>query len=415
MNSREKLTRALNHEDGPIPLDLGSTPVTGAHVTVVEGLRKHFGLEKRPVKVYDPYQMLGEFEDDLKKALGIDILGVSTPQTIFGFPLEQYKEWTAPWGQDLLVPGEFQVTASENGLSIYPQGDISVRPCALMPPSGYFFDTLIRQDPIDESALNPEDNLEEFGIVSDDDLDYYEARTATARASGSGVITLLPGMAFGDIALVPAPFLKSPRGIRDIAEWYISTAIRKDYVRAIFDKQLEYALQNLVLLHNRIGERVDVVYLCGTDFGTQTGTFCSLTTFNELWKPYYREINDWIHRNTSWKTFKHCCGSVIDFIEPFIDCGFDILNPVQCSALNMDPKILKDRFGDRIVFWGGGVDTQHTLPFGAPEEVRKQVLERCEIFSRNGGFVFSAIHNIQARVPIENVIALFDALQEWGG
>jgi uroporphyrinogen-III decarboxylase len=126
-------------------------------------------------------------------------------------------------------------------------------------------------------------------------------------------------------------------------------------------------------------------------------------------------MNGWIHKNTSWKTFKHSCGAVEKFMESFIESGFDIINPVQCSATGMDPAHLKEKYGDRLVFWGGGLDTQQTLPFGTPAEVRKQVLERCETFFKNGGFVFDTIHNIQALTPVENIVAMVDAVREFNG
>jgi uroporphyrinogen-III decarboxylase len=126
-------------------------------------------------------------------------------------------------------------------------------------------------------------------------------------------------------------------------------------------------------------------------------------------------MNDWIHANTAWKTFKHSCGAVSGFIDTFIDAGFDILNPVQCSATGMDPRKLKERWGDRITFWGGGIDTQRVFPFGTPDEVRAQVLERLEIFSPGGGYIFNTIHNIQAKTPVQNIIAMLDAINEFNG
>jgi uroporphyrinogen-III decarboxylase len=141
----------------------------------------------------------------------------------------------------------------------------------------------------------------------------------------------------------------------------------------------------------------------------------SQETFVEMYKPYYKKVNDWIHQNTSWKIFYHTCGAVEPLIADFIDMGMDILNPVQCSAAGMDPAHLKKTYGDRIVFWGGGVDTQRTLPAGTPGEVRSQVRERLETFSPGGGFVFAAIHNIVAKVPPENIIAMIDAIREFRG
>lgn len=162
-----------------------------------------------------------------------------------------------------------------------------------------------------------------------------------------------------------------------------------------------------------MGDAVQAVFVCGTDFGTQTSAFCSDATFRELWLPYYRRVNDWIHAHTPWKTFKHSCGSVVRFLDSFVDAGFDILNPVQCSAAGMDPEMLKAKYGDRLTFWGGGVDTQKTLPFGSPDEVREEVLRRCEIFASGGGFVFNTIHNIQYGTPVRNIVAMLDAVREF--
>ena len=385
------------------------------HCTCVAALRDHYGLEKRRVKIHEPYQMLGLLETDLLDAMGVDTVGVEGISTIFGFAPADWKEWTTPWGQDVLVPGKFNVMQNEKGTYMYPEGDTSAEPSGHMPASGYFFDSIIRQPEIDDDELNPEDNLEEFTLLTDEDLGKIKAFAKTAAATGRAVVGGIAGTAFGDIALVPAPFLKEPKGIRDIEEWYVSTVIRKDYIHEVFTRQTEIALANLEKVAAAIGDLMDVIVICGTDFGTQSGTFCSPDTYDELWQPYYKKINNWIHANTSWKTFKHSCGAVENFMSRFIASGFDIINPVQCSASGMDPQTLKDRYGDQLVFWGGGVDTQHVLPFGTPEEVREQVLERCEIFSKGGGFVFDAIHNVQAQTPTENIVAMIDAVHEFNG
>jgi uroporphyrinogen-III decarboxylase len=128
--------------------------------------------------------------------------------------------------------------------------------------------------------------------------------------------------------------------------------------------------------------------------------------------PYYKKVNNWIHQNTGWKTFKHSCGSVGTLLELFIESGFDIINPVQINAEGMDPVTLKRKFGDRIVFWGGGVDTQGVFAFGTPLQVKEQVKKQCSILNNNGGFVFNTVHNIQANVPFENVVAMLEALRE---
>ncbi len=415
MTSRERLTAALNHRTPDrIPIDFGGTGVTGIHASVVAQLRDHFGLERRPVKIHEPYQMLALVEDDLADAMGLDVEGVFGPKTLFGFPTREWKPFSL-WGElDVLVPGDFNTTLDANGdLLIYPEGDMSVPPSGRMPKGGHFFDTIIRQEPIDDERLDASDNLEEFGPIDDTGLQHYREAAAGVAHSRRGVIAGLPGTALGDIALVPGPFLKHPKGIRDVAEWYVSTRARRDYIHQIYERQVEQALANLARIYAEVGNAFDAVFVCGTDFGTQTSSFCSAATFNELWLPYYKRINGWIHENTTWKTFKHSCGAVGRFIPSFIECGFDILNPVQCSATGMDPRQLKKEYGSSLVFWGGGVDTQKTLPFGTPAEVRREVLDRCEIFSRDGGFVFNSIHNIQAGTPVENVVAMLDAVHEF--
>jgi hypothetical protein len=398
-----------------VAVDFGGSAVTGIHVSCVAALRDYYGLEKRPVKVHEPYQMLGLVEEDLREAMGIDVAGVVGRNTMFGFPITDWKPWTFN-GLDVLVPGAFNITYDTNGdILIYPEGDMTVPPSGRMPAGGQFFDSIIRQKPFDEDNLNVADNLEEFSPIKDADLAHLAGMAAAARATGSGVLANFGGTAFGDIALVPGPFLKDPKGIRDITEWYVSTSSRQSYVHAIFEKQCETALANLAKVHAVVGDNVDAVFTCGTDFGTQTSAFCSVKTFRSLYFPYYKQVNDWIHKHTTWKTFKHSCGSVERYYESFIECGFDILNPVQCSAAGMDPELLKQKYGDRLVFWGGGVDTQRVLPFGTPAEVREQVLRRCQIFAPQGGFVFNAIHNVQAATPVENIVAMINAVGEYGG
>lgn len=417
MTGRERILKSLNHKaPDRVAIDFGGTPVSGMHVTAIAALREHFGLEKRPVKLTEPYQMLGEIDDELLDILGIDTIGLAPPNTMFGFKNENWKEFKAPWGQELLVSEHFNVRDNgEGGLLMFPEGDVNVPPSGLMPQGGFFFDSIVRQEPVDDNNLNVKDNQEEFEELSEEDLDYFSRMAEKLKSSERAVIGNIGGTAIGDIALVPAPFLKHPKGIRDIQEWYLSTLMRQDYLHEIFNFQTEMAIKNLEAAYKVIGNVMDVVFICGTDFGTQTSSFCSTETFDQLYAPYYKRMNAWIHENTSWKTFKHSCGAVEPFIPHFIESGFDIVNPVQCSATGMDPKTLKERYGDQITFWGAGVDTQKTLPFGTPEEVRKEVLERCEVFAPNGGFVFNSIHNVQAKTPIDNLVAMFDAVKEHNG
>ena len=415
--ARSRVAAALAHQTPDrVPVDFGSTSVSGIHVSCVAALRRHYGLQPAAVKVIDPGAMLGEIAPDLQLAMGIDTEGIRPRSVRFGFPAAGWKPWRLYDGTEVLVPGGFNVTIDANGDTLmHPRGDVTLPPSARMPKGGYFFDAIIRQQAFEEDDLRPEDNLEEYGPVSDADLDHWERVAGAARAAGRAVVASFGGTAFGDIALVPGVGLPNPKGIRDVTEWYMSIRSRRDFIHRVFDGQCEIALANLERIAARVGDGVDVVNVCGTDFGTQKSSFCSVETFRELWLPYYRRINDWVHRRTNWKTFKHSCGAVSKFIPSFLDAGFDILNPVQCSAAGMDPRELKAAYGGRMVFWGGGVDTQQVLPFGTPAEVRAQVLERCEALAPGGGFVFNAIHCIQAGTPVANIVAMLDAVREFNG
>jgi hypothetical protein len=412
-SSRENFIKTINHKQPDnVVVDFGSTGVTGIHVLIVEKLRRHYGLEKKPVKVVEPYQMLGEIDADLLKAMDIDVIGLFSAKNMFGVLNDNWKVHKTLWGQEVLFPGEFNYTYNDNGdILMYPEGDTSVPPSGMMPKSGYFFDALDRQQPVDDSKLTVEDNLEEFGHITEPELEYWK-NTVSSLGNNKAVIASLGGTALGDIALVPAINLKHPKGIRGIEEWYISTLIREDLVKDIYDRQTDIAIENYKLLSGVIGDKIDVVFTCGTDFGTQNSTFCSTETYDRVWLPYYKKVNDWIHQNTNWKTFKHSCGAVEPLMSHFIESGFDIINPVQINASGMDPKMLKEKYGDHLVFWGGGVDTQGAFAFGTPQEVKDQVRRQCEILNKNGGFVFNTVHNIQANVPFENVVAMLEALKD---
>jgi len=415
MTSKERLQATLNHKQpDKMVVDFGSNAVTGIHVLMVEKLRDYYGLEKRPVKVIEPYQMLGEVENDLLEILGVDVIGLWGKNNMFGIPQENFKSFTTFWGQEILVPENFNTQIDDNGdLLIFPKGDTSVLASAKMPNSSYFFDAIIRQEPIDDELLTAGDNLEEFTIVSDIDLAFWRKQTENAVKSGKGIIANFGGTGLGDVALVPGMNLKNPKGIRDITEWYMSTVMRQDLLHEIFNRQTDIAIENFKKYYEVVGESIDAVFICGTDFGTQNSTFCSSDTYEELYAPYYRKMNNWIHQNTGWKTFKHCCGAVEPFMKNFIDSGFDIINPVQISATGMVPEHLKKEYGNYLTFWGGGVDTQQMLPYGKPSDIREQVLRLCEIFSKNGGFVFNSVHNIQANVPVKNVVAMIEAVKEF--
>lgn len=391
---------------------MGSTPVTSIAASTYSQLRTALGLPANPVKVNEPFQLLGEVEDDVRERLGIDTVGIWMPTTLFGFRNEGWKPWKLQDGTDVLVSKRFETTVDANGdVLIYAKGDRSAPPSGRLPKGGYYFDSIIRQGPLDEDHLDPQDWAEQFGGFSDEDLKYLERTTDEYyRNTDYALVGDFWDGGLGDIALVPGPMLPYPKGVRDPELWYEFLGTHPDYIQGIFELQTVTALKNLALYRQAVGDKIEVLVMSGTDFGTQRSPIISCEMFRRLWKPYYRRLNDWVHQHTPWRIFYHSCGAIAPLLDDFIEMGVDILNPVQCSAAGMDPAMLKAKYGAKLVFWGGGVDTQHTLPFGTPVEVRQQVRERARILGAGGGFVFNTIHNIQARTPVKNLLAMFEAV-----
>ena len=419
LSSRGRVQLALNHkEPDRVPLDLGGTVTTGMHVSSVYALRQALALDEpgTPVKVVDAYQMLGETKPDLVEALGVDVVALNSrgsypTHTIYGFLNMGWKQWTLFDGTPVLVPERFNTeTAPAGDILQYPEGDKAAEPCARMPVGGWYFDAMIRQTPIHDDELKAEDNLEELNLLSDQELELLAQQVAKLYSeTDKAIVGRIPGTDFGNVGLVPGMGLKNPKGIRDIEEWYVSHITRQDYIYQMFERQSEIALANLERFYRAVSDRIDVLFITGADFGAQKGPLISPELYRRLYKPFHKRVNDWVHEHTNWRTFIHSCGAVRKHIRDFIEAGFDVLNPVQTSAAGMDPMELKNTFGSQIVFWGAGIETQTTLPNGTPDEVRIEVLERLEIFKPGGGYIFGPIHNIQPKVPPENILAMYRA------
>ncbi len=208
MNSRQRVEAALHHQQPDrVPLDLGATPVTGMHVSSVYRLRQALKLDPpgTPVKVMEAYQMLGEIAPDLQDLLGVDVVGLGGAKSFFGFQYDDWKPWTTFDGTPVLVPGGFRTDPEPNGdILMYPEGDCSVPPSGRMPKGGFYFDTIVRQEPIDDDKLNVEDNLEEFGPISDELLEHFTNEAdRLSKTTDRAIVANFGGTAFGDIALVP--------------------------------------------------------------------------------------------------------------------------------------------------------------------------------------------------------------------
>ncbi|HIR76322.1 MAG TPA: methyltransferase [Candidatus Choladousia intestinipullorum] len=419
MTSRERVIAAINHRESDyVPLDLGSNGQTGMNASTLYKLRKAYGLEEHPIRICEPFQMLGEIEEDLLKKVGADVVPLWNKGNLMGLSNNCTKPWKMTDGTPVWMPDNFEYDVDGKGdIFVYPCGDRTAPYSVHMTNDGFFFDNIDRAPEYDEDNLTPvEDFRENYTVKTEEDCKYWEEQSRRLfETTDYGIMGVLGGMGLGDSAEIPGPFVKHPKGIRKFDEWIMAHLLYPEYIEAVFEYQTEVMLKNLEMYKQAVGDRIQIIWISGTDFGSQNATIYSKNIFQELYKPYYKKVNDWVHQNTNWKTFYHCCGAVSELIPDFIDMGVDILNPVQCSAAGMDAQKLKDTYGDKIVFWGGGVDTQKTLPMGTPEEVRKEVLKRLEIFSKGGGYVFTSIHNIVAKVPAENLAAMYDAVREFRG
>ena len=404
MTSRERVRQALDHgEPDRVPIDLGATVMSGIMAHALVSLREHLGLPRRPVRVYEVFQMLGDMEPDLVERLGVDVLAVEPPVLFFGLRRENYKPWTFWDGTELHMPGQFRVEQDAGGnLLLHHEGDPAQPVAGRMPANGYYFDMPAMIDSHDDFEPPPLSDIREENHLTTEELEFLQARAEHLRATTDKALLL---GCWGKVGL-PA--------VGSIPDFLVLMATDPGYVRDLFAIRTETAIANLERLQPYLGDLIDIIGLDGSDYGSQKTELFSPDWFAELHVPYLRQQNDWIHSNTSWKTWQHTCGSITRILPALVDTQVDIINPVQCSAAGMDPQWLKDTFGNDLVFWGGGVDTQRTLPFGTPEEVAQEVAERIDVFAPGGGYVFNPIHNVQYGTPPENIVAAFDAARTAG-
>ncbi len=393
MLPRERVLCALNHQEPDrVPIDLGGTRQSGIAASAYHRLKQHLGIGT-PTRVYDLYQMLAEVERPILERFGADVVGLNRKAVAFGIRNEDWKPWRLFDGTPVEVPGGFRPVEEEDGsLTLYhPDG----RPMARMPKDGFYFDRLDKYP----GAAHADPDTLELPLLSQRELD--ELRVAAEA--------LYRNTDFAVIAPLGPPYeLFFGLGTGDFSAWMITLAQEPDYVQALYERLTEAWIENLRRFTSAVGEFVQIVQF-NDDLGTQDAPFLSPRMFRRLIFPFYKRGLDWIHEHTHFKVFMHNDGAIFDFIPTLIEMGVDILNPIQTTARGMDPRRLKEQFGDRLTFWGGSCDCQRTLPFGTPEQVAAEVEAHIAALAPGGGYVFASVHNIQANCPPENIAAMFDA------
>jgi uroporphyrinogen-III decarboxylase len=278
-----------------------------------------------------------------------------------------------------------------------------------MPKSGFYFDfirTTMSDHKIDPSAFRPS------ATVSDEELEAFRSRAEFLHAHTDKAIFGWGASIsfFGLSALLSDNITQG-----SLDEWLCMLMVDKAAANDMMARATDAAIERLKLYHQAAGDKVMVWGVASDDAGTQRGPLLQPELFREMILPHYKRFCRWVHEHTPYKTFLHSCGSVREYVGDWIEAGIDILNPVQISAANMEPQRLAREFGGRLVFWGGGCDTQNVLPRCTPQEIREHVRANIEAFGRkDGGFVFNQVHNIQPDFPVENVEAMLQAAWEFG-
>ncbi len=414
MTSRERVLAAINHEiPDKVPVDLGSTVVSGISATAYYHLRRALGLPEQPVKILEMLQFVARVDDDVREALGVDTAPLPYPVDSNGLRYQNLIPFTTPNGIPSLVSGGTQWDTLEDGsVVMYAAGDRNYPPSTRMLSDGMFFDNIAERLPdFDEDNLTPrEDYKDDFNVIPEEIAAELERESRRLYDETQyAVVGQFPGALLGDAGTVPNSSLRQPKGIRKLEDYLMAHILYPEYLEEIYAMQTEIVMKNLEIYKQAVGERIQVVLMSTADYGNQNGEMLPPEIFRSMYKPLYKKMNDWVHANTGWKTMFHTCGSVVNLLDDYVEMGVDILNPVQTSARGMDANMLKEKYGEKMTLWGGGIDTQGTLPFGSPAEVREEAYGRMKLFSRGGGYVFNGIHNIVGKTPIENVIALYDA------
>ena len=408
MNSRERVLKAVNYEQPDrVPIDLGAIRASGISAVVYDQLKKRMGIES-PTRIHDPMQILAELDMDVIDRLHVDVLPLEPSSA--GWARQVASEGVPRklfCGLEVFFPTGTRIETEAEGSWVLLDGD--GKAWARMPKNGYYFDFIrptMARNRIDPDAFQPSDTVPEEELRAFEDHGRHFFESTDKALLGWGASISLVGLS----ALLSDNITQG-----SLDEWLVMLATEKETAHEMMGRYVDAVIKQTESYYQAVGDYCFAWGVASDDAGTQRSELLSPELFSEMITPHYKRLCDWVHGHTSWKTYLHSCGAISRYIPDWIDAGIDILNPVQISAEGMEPQGLMDEFGGKIVFWGGGCDTQEVLPHGTPEEVREHVRRNIEVFtSGTGGFVFTQVHNIQQDVPVENVEAMLAAAYEFG-
>lgn len=407
MTSRERVLAAIQHkEPDKVPVDMGATPSSGISAIAYGRLADYLGLESSRTRIYDVVQELAQPEEEILRRFGIDVVDIGRA---FNGGDEDWYDITLSDGSGAQYPVWFRPRRDGEDLKVYRDDGTHI---ATKPGGATFFDQTYF--PYADGYPDTFDDLPEamekvlWAALVHSPWDHAGEEDFWKKLRQRGM-KLREETDYALVIVAGCNLFEWGTFLRRMDNFLMDLYTEPEEVERLLDALLEQHFDVLEKVCEAVGDIADILRF-GDDLGMDTGPFMSPEIYRRLFKPRHKQLCEFVHKNSGMKTYLHSCGSIYRLIPDLIDAGYDILNPVQTNAAEMDPKTLKEEFGKEICFWGGGADTRTVLNNGTAEEVRRHVRERLEIFSPGGGFVFNTVHNIMPDVPPENIVAMFDEI-----
>ena len=410
MTSRERVMAAIGHKQPDyVPLDLGSTPSSGISAIAYNNLKKHLGITGGQTRIYDVVQQVAQPEMEILDRFGVDVLDIGR---VFNEKDEDWHEVTLADGSIGHYPNWFHPEKQPNGdYHVYDEEGTLI---AKMPVGATFFDQTYFPY-VEDYPDNYEDLDHQMGKVlwsalvhspwdHGGDKDFYKTlreKTLKLRESTDKALMITCGCNLFEWGTF----------LRRIDNFLMDTYADEENVKALVEQLMIRHMATLEKVCESVGDIVDILRF-GDDLGMDTGMFMSREKYQTLFKPYHTKLNEYVHKHSKMKTLLHSCGSIYPIIPDLIEAGYDVLNPIQTTAYQMDPEVLKREFGKDITFWGGGCNTRTILNHASPREVYEYSRRMIDIFNQDGGFVFNQEHNIMPDVPPENILAMYQAVED---
>jgi len=400
MTSRERVLAALAHrEPDRIPVDLGASESSGIHGIAYNHLKQHLGLSGGRTQIYDLSQTIAKVEPEVLDHVGADALPLLIEP-------RRWKPWELMDGSPCEVPAGADLRrTSRGGLELW-SGNTVVAVC---PHSSYYLDT--SYSPLEKASTAADieaglAHVRSFDWPAFNDETFADLRVKAQALRENSDRAIVGGLWVHVFA--------AGQTLRGFENFMMDLLADKPLAHALMGRLVDCYAERVEQYVAAVGEFCDVIQV-NDDLGTQNGLQLSLSTYREMIKPHHARLWKQIKDLSGKPLLLHSCGSIYDALPDLIEMGVDAINPVQVAAANMDSAKLKREFGRDLTFWGGGCDTQMVLERGTPAEVRDEVRRRCDDLAPGGGFVFCQVHNIQPTVPPENVMAMYEAIEELGG